>query len=364
MQRIIRLSPDEYVHVLDSNSNITRVSLGPATFTRKDHEALILGPEKLVAVPSGSYCIVASPVKRTADGNIVLDKHGQAQLKHGVREVRLAQEPFPLYPGEALVGAVEPLEVVAPNEALHLRALNDFSAELEDGTVVPRRAGDEWLFEGPGTFIPSSDVRRVSRVTSTVLMPNQALRIRARREFTDRSGVARLTGQEWLVRESELVEAAARSAGGAKARRSGGAYIAAVEEEVLGVVHAHVLTDKRAVRLKARVSFVDAYGVRRLAGQARNLRITASRVTTCRIPASRTTASHLTASAGVAGHVRADELSHPRRRGGARVRGRRDNPHQPPVLRRAGPCGHLVRAAAGQAGGARARPSASTLGSP
>ena len=41
---------------------------------------------------------------------------------------------------------VSPLRVVAANTALRLKALLDY----EDG-AEKRTAGDEWLFEGPGT---------------------------------------------------------------------------------------------------------------------------------------------------------------------------------------------------------------------
>lgn len=53
------------------------------------------------------------------------------------------QDPFPLYPGERLFGKVSPLQVVAPNTALRLRAIRD----LVDGEEE-RTAGDEWLFVG------------------------------------------------------------------------------------------------------------------------------------------------------------------------------------------------------------------------
>ena len=39
--RIIRLTPATYVHVCDNNTNITRVIVGPVTFTRMDHEEIV-----------------------------------------------------------------------------------------------------------------------------------------------------------------------------------------------------------------------------------------------------------------------------------------------------------------------------------
>jgi len=264
--RLVRLTPHEYVHVLDNNLSITRVEVGPQTFTRMDHEEIVLGPAQLVTVPQGSYCIVLHPLVLNEDGSPAMDAHGQVKLKHGVSEVRLAREPFPLYPGEELVGAVKKLEVVAPNEALQLRALQDFEQQLDDA-VIFRRAGDEWLFEGPGTLIPRAEVQRVRAVKATVLMPNQALRLRAKTEFVDRSGVTRKTGEEWLVRESQLAAAAAKASGKKGGRKKGGAYIPAVEEEVCSVVQAYVLTDKRALHLRAGQSFTDVYGTARKAGQ-------------------------------------------------------------------------------------------------
>ena len=59
--RIIRLTPSTYVHVCDNNTNITRVIVGPVTFTRMDHEEIVLGPEQLVTVPKGSYAVVTNP---------------------------------------------------------------------------------------------------------------------------------------------------------------------------------------------------------------------------------------------------------------------------------------------------------------
>jgi len=265
--RLVRLTPHEYVHVCDNNTSITRLEIGPQTFTRMDQEEIVLGPAKLVTVPKGSYCIIQNPVVLDEEGAACCDAHGQIKLRHGVQEVRLARDPFPLYPGEELFKDVSTLEVVAPNEALHLRAIQDFTASTggADEAAATRSAGDEWLFEGPGTFIPRVEVERVRLVKSTVLMPNQALRLRAKREFTDRTSISRKTGEEWLVRETQL--AAASEAATKKGRRKGGAYIPSVEEEVCGVVNAYVLTDKKALHLRAVQSFVDVYGVSRKAGQ-------------------------------------------------------------------------------------------------
>jgi len=35
MASVIRIKPYHYIHVLDNNANVTRVEVGPQTFTRK-----------------------------------------------------------------------------------------------------------------------------------------------------------------------------------------------------------------------------------------------------------------------------------------------------------------------------------------
>lgn len=63
---------------------------------------VLLGPERNVTIPPRHYCIVENPVLKDKDGSPVEDKFGQVKLQHADLEVRLAQEPFPLYPGEIL----------------------------------------------------------------------------------------------------------------------------------------------------------------------------------------------------------------------------------------------------------------------
>ena len=101
----------------------------------------------MVTVPPRHYCVIENPIRRDKDEEVVLDANGQAKLQHADQEIRLAQEPFPLYPGEVLKQAVTPLKIVAANSALRLRAILDFEDEGDK-----RVAGDEWLFEGPGAL--------------------------------------------------------------------------------------------------------------------------------------------------------------------------------------------------------------------
>ena len=102
---VCRIPPYHYIHVLDQNTNITRLEIGPKTFIKLDNESVTFGPEKMISIPPGHYCVVESPVVRDEKGDVMFDVHGQAKLKHADLEIRLHkpdQMPFPLYPGEIL----------------------------------------------------------------------------------------------------------------------------------------------------------------------------------------------------------------------------------------------------------------------
>lgn len=85
-------------------------------------------------------------------------------------------------------------------------------------------------------------------VKAIVIKPNTALKLRAARQFTDRRGVLRRAGEEWLIREK-------------------GSYLPDTYEIVVETVNGYTITDRQALHLKATVNFRDFYGTERLAGQ-------------------------------------------------------------------------------------------------
>lgn len=247
MADVVRLPPYSYIHVLDNNTNVTRVECGPQTFINQDHEHVVEGPKQMVTVPPRSYCIISNPAVFDDNGLVVLDRHNQVKLRHGDQEVRFHQEPFPLYPGESVYLDVTALTVVPVNSALRLVAVRDFQ-ETVNGADIARVAGDEWLFCGPGTFLPRIEVEVEETVNAFVIKSNQALRLRARRTFSDASNTHRKAGEEWLVRDE-------------------GAYLPAVYEEVIDTVDAYTMTDKTALHLRAVRTYTDVFGTERKAGE-------------------------------------------------------------------------------------------------
>eukprot|EP00300_Choanocystis_sp_HF-7_P008514 c15950_g1_i1.p1 GENE.c15950_g1_i1~~c15950_g1_i1.p1 ORF type:complete len:408 (+),score=78.12 c15950_g1_i1:221-1444(+) len=244
---LIRIPPYSYLHVTNSNANVTRVITGPRTFTCMDDEVVVLGPVDMIRLPPRHFCIVSNPVVFNADGSVALDANGQARLRHGDREVRLHDEfpdPFPLHPGEELTPkTILALQVVPENTALRLRATRDFT----DRNGVARLAGQEWVFAGHGTYYPQVEVEILDTFRAVVLKPLQALRLRARNPCRDHTGRERCAGESWLVIRE-------------------GAYLPGVEEIVEGVVNAVVLSDKVALHLRADKGFVDGFGVERKSG--------------------------------------------------------------------------------------------------
>ncbi|XP_039979951.1 major vault protein isoform X1 [Xiphias gladius] len=242
---IIRIPPHHYIHVLDQNTNIARVEIGPLTYIRQDNERVLFPPVRMIMVPPRHYCLIFNPVSRDDNGQVLFDESGQAKLRHADLEIRLTRDPFPLYPGEEIQQDVTPLQIVYPDTALRLQALLDFD-EGEGGEK--RVAGDEWLFEGPGTYIPRKEVAVLETIKATVIRENQAIRLRARKEGVDRGGVRRVTGEEWLVSKV-------------------GAYLPGAHEEVIDIVNAFILTDKKALHVRALRPFKDAGGRDRRTGE-------------------------------------------------------------------------------------------------
>ena len=199
----------------------------------------------MVTIPPRFYCIVRNPVIRGTEGQVLLDQMGQVRLDHAEEEIRLQQDPFPLYPGEELQLGVTQLKVVPALTALRLKVSRDF---LDEESKQQKHAGDEMLFEGPGTFVPRKELEVVGEVKAIVVKPNTALKLRATRPTVCRNGITRVAGEEWMERKN-------------------GAYLPGVYEEVVATFSASFLTDKKAVHVCATQSFKDRTGKKRSAGE-------------------------------------------------------------------------------------------------
>ena len=238
---IIRLAPKTYIHVLNTNTNITYLEVGPKNFFREEHETVIAGPSDMIVLGPREYCRIANPVILDENGKPVRNELGEIKVKHCEFEIRTHEthpEPFPLYPGEVLAEKQTKFLILSTTQALKLRAVRDFEKH---------KAGDQWIVPGPFTYIPRIEEEVLEVINATIIGPNTALRLRATEDLIDANGNQRNAGEEWLIRQE-------------------GAYIPRIYEQVVGLVPAFILTEKIALHLRATSDFVDYYGIKRMAG--------------------------------------------------------------------------------------------------
>lgn len=245
--KVINIAPYEFIWVKDINMSIINVVCGPKNYILQEHEELVGPiPQKMWSLPPMHFVCIRNPVVKK-DGLPVKDKDGQVKVAHSEIQYRFYQDyksPFFLYYGEEVIGKIEKLKFVNSNEALKLRAERNFT---DEGDVI-RQAGDEWLFYGPKTYYPSQEVKIASEVKAIIIKPCQALRLKAKQNFVDRAGVSHKAGEEWLVRVP-------------------GAYIPDVYEEIVKLQEPFVISDKQALHIRAIKSFTDVYGKEHRAGE-------------------------------------------------------------------------------------------------
>ena len=241
---VIRLKPYFYIHITDKNTNVTYLSVGPKTITTQEHEEIAKGPEKMIIVPPRHSIKIRNPVQ-LKDNSPVFDEYGNTVLRWGEEEIRIEPQPFPLYPGEEIVGSAEKINTIEETQALKLEATQDF---LDERNNVKRNAGDQWLERGPLTYYPRVEERILQLVDATLIGQNSALKLMAIQDTTDNEGIERKAGEEWLVKKT-------------------GHYLPNINEQVVGLVQGYILTEQKALKLEALSSFVDQFKTKRKAGE-------------------------------------------------------------------------------------------------
>ncbi|CAL8079489.1 unnamed protein product [Calicophoron daubneyi] len=230
-----------YAHILNLNTNIASLVIGPKTYVCQEHERILCHPEKMITVGTKECCLISNPVVKS-EGRVCFEASGQVKLRLGEKEYRFAQDPFPLYPGEELAEPAHLMPVVTANKALRLRALSD--CELSEKTY---KAGEEWLFMGPGVYHPNVEIQIVAEVEAMMIQPNTALKFRALCDCIDRMGVKRTCGERWLV-------------------STVGAYLPTVYEQYEETLDSIKLDEKTGAHLRSVRSHVDRFGKQRTCG--------------------------------------------------------------------------------------------------
>eukprot|EP00826_Nyctotherus_ovalis_P051828 TRINITY_DN649_c0_g2_i1.p1 TRINITY_DN649_c0_g2~~TRINITY_DN649_c0_g2_i1.p1 ORF type:complete len:821 (-),score=334.50 TRINITY_DN649_c0_g2_i1:148-2610(-) len=242
----MKLAPYQYIHVKDFNTNITRCIFGPTNFVKQEGEEILHDePQSFVVLKPYTFAVISDPVVME-NGEPVIDKFGAIKVRNGENEIRTDKgypEPFPLYPGEELV-QVDDLTVIPRDYALKVRANRNFI----DSEGNARGAGDEWLVRGPSIYIPKIEEDEVEVIQPITIEKNRALKLKANFDCVDCYGKHRSAGEEWLVREQ-------------------GSYLLNINEIMVELVNAVVLTSFKALHLTATKTFIDVYGKERKAGE-------------------------------------------------------------------------------------------------
>lgn len=193
---MIRIPPHHYIHVMDTNNSITRLEIGPKMFSYQDHEKIVEGPTKMINIPPRNYCIVKNPVVKDAEGNPVLDDHGEVKVRFGETQIRVQNDlgidrfkvysdPFPLFPYEIIEGGAKPFRkclTLKDNEALKLKATRPFIDERFDG--VERFPEDIYQIMGPTTYYPFIEEEVLEKVKAFTITHDMVVVLEAIRDTT------------------------------------------------------------------------------------------------------------------------------------------------------------------------------------
>ncbi|KAL3317733.1 hypothetical protein Ciccas_003610 [Cichlidogyrus casuarinus] len=134
--------------------------------------------ENLIMLSSSEYCVILDPV----DENFV-PKFGKRRLLRG-------EKSFFLQPGESLQAGIQPVYVLAENEALILCA----SENVDD-----HKPGEKWMITGPVEYVPPVEVQVVDRRKAIPLDENEGIYVRDTRTGRVRA----VTGKTYILNQDE-----------------------------------------------------------------------------------------------------------------------------------------------------------------
>lgn len=243
----IKLEPYTYIHIIDLNSNLTRLEEGPKTIYKLDQEEIVLNATKMIKLPPASCVTIGNPVLLDKDKKPIKNSDGTFKNKFGENKVKTSDEfpePFPLYPGETLVTSAQKFQIVGKDEGLLIQVTRDYT----DAQGRKHLAGEIYQAAGPLTYINRIEEKPIKTTKAITVTKNQGLILKALQNFTDRKQITRYTGESWLFTDI-------------------GSFLPDVNENIEKVVKGVVLDNKKAIHVQAKRDFTDALGQQRRAGE-------------------------------------------------------------------------------------------------
>lgn len=249
---ILHLQPFFYAHIKDKIENIVFTVVGPTTYVLKSYEEIVIKETEMIKLKPNTFIRIKNPVCKkngVVVNEILNDKPSKlAKVRFGDEEVRAFNQysmPFPLYPGEEIVDAIKEAIILTDTQALRLVATRNF---MDPYFKVAREVGNEWILPGPLVYIDLIEADVCEQIDAKIIKHNLALRVKAKKDFKDRNGVDRISGEEWIIRKPGL-------------------YIPSAAEEIVKTEIPYLLSDTKAIILEATSNFVDIYGIQRNVGQ-------------------------------------------------------------------------------------------------
>jgi len=146
------------------------------------------GEVRKTTLTKQQYCVVLNPV----------DEAGVPQL--GLRQLRVGERNFFLQPGESMEnGRPQHVKILGEDEALLLRAREQYDDTDEKGEPVTHQPGDIWMIYGPRKFVPAVDVEILEARQRIPLDENEGIYVRNKQTGTVRS----MTGQSYMLKPNE-----------------------------------------------------------------------------------------------------------------------------------------------------------------
>ncbi len=158
------------------------ITLNNADMHINDVSEILVKKVQITVLSSREYCNILNPM---IDG----------KTHYGKRVQKRGEESFFLQPHEALESGIQKVVVLDENDALLLKANQDFTGE------DVHKAGDRWMIRGPCEFILPLELTLLEKRRAIPLDDNEGIYVRN----LNNGDIKMITGQTYLLSANEVL---------------------------------------------------------------------------------------------------------------------------------------------------------------
>ena len=144
----------------------------------------VVGYVNAVVLNNRQYAVILNPVDKTTGRNL-----------YGKKELRVGEKTFFLKPRESLQNGIQDIFVLSEDEALLLKAVEDFT----DSSEETHKAGERWMIYGPCDYIPPIEVEIIETRKTIPLDENEGIYVRD----TKTGEVKAVSGESYMLKPHE-----------------------------------------------------------------------------------------------------------------------------------------------------------------